>query len=91
MKYGRDGVIWKLLQPGLSKTLVRWVRAWLSNKQAWIEINGMPNKPKVMHQGLPQGSVLSPILFIVYTKDVLKDVNVSNSLSVSMFADDIAL
>lgn len=42
-----------------------------------------------MHKGVPQGGVLSPLLYLLHVSDIVK--NISNRVTVSQFADDIGL
>ncbi len=62
---------------------------FFSNRQARVQINGEQGRPVPLGQGLPQGSVLPPLLFLLYIND-LKAV-VPNGIEVAMFADDVSL
>ncbi len=57
---------------------------WLSNRKQRVVINGTASDWASVTSGVPQGSVLEPILFIIYINDI--DVGVNNF--VSKFADD---
>ncbi len=77
------------MDKGLPLTFAKWLRDFLSNRQARVQINGEQGRPVPLKQGLPQGSVLSPLLFLLYIND-LKTV-VPNGVEVAMFADDVSL
>ena len=88
-KVWRDGLITKLLALGCSVRLVRWVQAWLANRKARVTVNQTDSDPKLLRQGLPQGSVMSPLLFLVFINDLLIDW--PEDVEVSAFADDVAV
>ncbi len=79
----------RAVDKGLPLTFVKWLRDFLSNRQARLQINGKQGQSVPLKQGLPQGSALSPLLFLLYIND-LKAV-VPNGVEVSMFADDVSL
>ena len=88
-KVWRDALLWKLMKAGVSRTMVRWVQAWLANRMAWVKVDGVRSKSRKFQQGLPQGSVLSPLLFLVYINDLVEEL--AEGIQVSAFADDIAV
>ncbi len=77
------------VEQGLLLTFTKWLRDFLSNRQARVKINGKHGLPVPLRQGLPQGLVLSPLLFLLYINDP-KTV-VPNGVKVAMFADDVSL
>ena len=85
----RDGLLWKLSDCGVSSTYVRWVQAWLSNRIVWVKVDGVRSRRRLFRQGLPQGAVLSPLLFLVYVNDLV--MRLSERVEVSAFADDLAV
>ena len=68
--------------------MLRWVQAWLSNKLTWVTFDGEKSKTIILKQGVPQRSLLSPLLFPFYINDLPNGISQSN---VSLFADDVAV
>ncbi len=47
-----------------------WFRKYLRNRSHFVEIDGFASKNFPVRSGVPQGSVLSPLLFLVYVNDI---------------------
>ena len=69
--------------------LAKWLRNFLINRQARVKFNGAMSKRTIMRQGLPQGSVLSPILFLLCINN-LANLLPQNNVN-AMFADDFSI
>ena len=65
-----------------------WFRSYLTNRQQFVSINGINSKKLPMKYGVPQGSVLGPLLFLVYINDLNKAI--IHSIT-HHFADDTNL
>ena len=65
-----------------------WFRSYLTNRQQFVSINGFNSKKLPMKYGVPQGSVLGPLLFLVYINDLNKAIIYS---IIHHFADDTNL
>jgi hypothetical protein len=78
-----------LRKKGYPGWLVRWVRAFLSNRTTTLVIQGKESLPFPVPNGVPQGSTLSPILFILYASELLDICNQPRArVSAVGFADD---
>jgi len=77
----------KLKSHGIGGSILNWVENWLSNRRQRVCVNGEYSGWADVTSGVPQGSVLGPILFIIYINDL--DVNVISKLA--KFADDSKL
>ena len=74
---------------GLDKYLLRWVRNYLLQRIQYVAIDGCESQSLPAISGVPQGSVLGPLLFICYISDVTSVI--SSGSEINMFADDIVL
>ena len=66
-------VIWRANRPlrlqqlGIRGTMLHWFSTYLVGRLQRIKVNGVTSQPKLLDCGVPQGSVLGPILFTIYT------------------------
>ncbi len=74
---------------GLPIPFARLLRDFLSNRTARVQINGERGDSAPLRQGLPQGAILPPLLFLLYIDD-LRSV-VPETVKVAQFADDVSL
>lgn len=75
----------KLRDLGISGKLGRWIHAFLTNRKQTVVLEGKKSNPTNVMSGVPQGSVLGPLLFLVLIGDIDQGVA---SAYVSSFADD---
>ena len=85
----RTGLLQKMLDIGVPLRFVQWTTAWLTNCIARVQLNGVTGRCRTFKEGLPQGSVLSLLLFVLNINGLLR--NFSESTMVSAYADDLAL
>ena len=75
----------KLKRYGFHEKLIRWVESFLSDREQVVVLNGIHSDIAKVLSGVPQGSVLGPLFFILFINDLEQ---VVASSTVSFFADD---
>ena len=72
---------------GISGTVFQWVKSYISNRQQRVHIDGSLSSPQDLHFGVPQGSVLGPFLFCLYSTSISQIIT-THDVSHQMYADD---
>lgn len=75
---------------GIGGSVLDWLRSYLFNRSQQVYFNNVLSDNDVLKSGVPQGSVLGPLLFMLYTADVLNLVN-EFGFRAFAYADDIQL
>ena len=78
-------LIKKLNYYGISDTPLRWVTSYLTNRKQYVSYANVDSSQSMCVCGVPQGSILGPLFFLLYINDMI---NVSNTLFLILFADD---
>ena len=78
----------KLEMYGVRGLPLLWFNSYLRDRKQSVSINGHCSSEETISVGVPQGSILGPILFLLYINDIS---NVSNLFSVILYADDTTL
>ena len=78
----------KLASLGFSKASVQWFKAYLTDRTQSVVVNGSTSDPQSISFGDPQGSLIGPLLFIIYINDVPSAVK---HCKIQLYADDTLL
>ena len=84
-----DGLIYKLNELRLPQYLINYLISFLTNRTAAIELENLLSRPFNLNSGTPQGSPLSPLLYIIFTADSMN--GIPKHTEHGLFADDTAL
>jgi hypothetical protein len=82
----RDILIKKMEWYGIKGVVLSWFKSYLENRTQKVKFNGILSDPIDVKLGVPQGSVLGPLLFLLYINDVTKIIN--ENCELRLFADD---
>ena len=86
-KVWHKGLLYKLQCFGVGGYLLRWIGNYLSNRHQRVVLNGQESSILFSNAGVPQGSILGPLLFLVF----INDIEVSINANMFIFADDVTL
>ena len=79
----------KLSSFGIHPSIVSWVTSYLTSRSQQVVLNGVTSTACSVVSGVPQGSVLGPLLFILYTDEITR-LSFAGSL-LNSYADDMVL
>lgn len=77
----------KLKAMGMTENSVKWFNSYLTGRSQVVDIDGVLSGPKEITCGVPQGSILGPLLFLIYVNDMADAVK----CKLLLYADDSAL
>ena len=78
----------KLESTGIKGDLLNWLKSFLSGRTPCVSIDGVTSKWKEVISGIPQGSVLGSLLFVIFINDMPDEVKLDIC---KLFADDCKL
>ena len=79
--------MYKLKHKGIDETLLQWLASYLSNRKQRVVIPVACSEWVAITAGVPQGSILSTLLFLIYINDIVEDIQ----SHIRLFADDSSL
>ena len=75
---------------GLTGSVLYWIKSYFTQRSEVVCINGTPSKSQSVNYGVPQGSILGPLLFNLYISPI-EDIVHAHALSILSYADDTQL
>lgn len=81
------GLIHKLASSGIRGSLLDWFSSYLSNRRQKVVISNASSSVLPINAGVPQGSILGPLLFLIYINDIVNNIEAN----IRLFADDTSL
>ena len=72
---------------GIRGPLLHWFRSYLNDRKQCVVINGIKSELVNIQAGVPQGSILGPLLFLIYINDLVTDIH----CKIKLFADDTSI
>ena len=75
----------KLNNFGVGGNLLEWFRSYLKDRRQRVVVHGKASQELPVLSGIPQGSILAPLLFLIYVNDLPQ---LTNTSSVALYADD---
>ena len=87
-KVPHQRLLLKLKAHGIGNDVINWIEKWLTHRRQRVIVDGEISNWKSVLSGVPQGSVLGPILFLIYIYIYINDLADGISSKVLKFADD---
>ena len=86
-KVWHKGLFFKLRKMGIRGNLLNWLRDYMSGRHKKVVLNGVESNVCYLKAGVPQGSILGPLLFLIYINDIVEDME----CNINIFADDTSV
>ena len=82
-----QGLIHKLSSIGISGSLLHWFSSYLSERKQRVVLSNSASRFLTSNAGVPQGSIIGPLLFLIFINDIVNDI----MANIRLFADDTSL
>ena len=86
-KVWHPGLVYKLQTFGITGSLLQWFKSYLGNRRQRVTITNSLSSWGNINAGVPQGSILGPLLFLVHINDIIDGIE----SQIKLFADDTSL
>jgi hypothetical protein len=86
-KVWHNGLLYKLNKLSIPNVLGKWLKNYLFNRRFLVKVGALFSQEELILNGVPQGSVLGPILFNIFFNDITET---GTPIELALFADDIA-
>ena len=86
-----DMAIKRLKELGVEAFELRWIRNFLTGRRNWVSVDGIKSKPRQFTAGVPQGTVLGPMIFILAVDSLLERLSGIDKLHQVAYADDLTI
>ena len=84
----KDILLYKLNYYGIRGNTLKWLNSYLTDRKQHVQIGNILSESLPITEGVPQGSILGPLLFLIYINDIIHS---SKLFKFTMFADDTCL
>ena len=88
-KVWKEGLLFKLLRKRVCGNMYSWIQSYLFQRSARVRLDGQTSSSVKIREGVPQGGVISPTLFIIFIDDICGQL--SSQIPRALHADDPAL
>ena len=85
----RKKLLLQMLDPGIPSTFTHWIRSFFNNCRAPIQLFNVFSSSCCFTQGLPQGSILVPFLFLFYFNNLASLLD--DNAAMAVFTDDVSI
>ena len=85
----REKLLLHMLNTGIPPTFIRWIRSFLIDCRGRVQLFNVFSSSSSFAKGLPQGSVLAPLLFLFYINDLAT--TLTDDAVIALFTDDVSI